>query len=409
VTTTTITKRSLSDLAMFGGSPLFDEPLHVGRPNVGDRGRLFERLDRMLDRRVLTNDGPLVREFEARLAELIGVRHVIAVCNATIGLEIVARALDLRGEVIVPSFTFIATAHALSWLGITPVFADVDEATLTLDPVAVERLIGPQTSAILGVHVWGRVCNTAGLQAVADAYKLKVAYDAAHALGCRSELGAVGTFGHAEVFSFHATKFVNSFEGGAISTDDDETAEKLRLMRNFGFVGFDRTARVGTNGKMTEVCAAMGLTSLESMADFVATNLSNASQYSANLTGIEGIRLLEHDRDDWTNHQYIVIRVDRDTAPISRDLLQEVLIAENVLARRYFYPGAHRMAPYSDMPTRYEQQLPVTERACDEVLSLPTGTAVDEDEIGQICDLIRFAAENADAIRDRLSRRVAVR
>ncbi|MGH7138730.1 MAG: DegT/DnrJ/EryC1/StrS family aminotransferase, partial [Pirellulales bacterium] len=156
-------KTRLDELAIFGGSPAFDEPLHVGRPNIGDRRRLFERLEAALDRHWLSNDGPLVREFEARVGDLLGVEHCVAVCNATIGLEILFRAADLKGEIILPSFTFVATAHAARWLGLNPVFCDVDPATHNLDPVMVERLITPQTSAILGVHLWGRPCDVAAL------------------------------------------------------------------------------------------------------------------------------------------------------------------------------------------------------------------------------------------------------
>ena len=258
-------KRELSDLAIFGGMPMFDAPLHVGRPNLGDRTRLLERINDALDRRWLTNRGHYVQEFEARIAEFAGVQHCIATCNGAVGLEIGIRALELTGEVLVPAFTFVATPHALQWQGITPVFVDVDPHTHLIDLDSVRRAITPRTSGILAVHLWGQVCDAAGLQQIADEHGLKLLFDAAHALGCASDQGSVGTFGALEVFSFHATKFVNSLEGGAIVTNDDDLARKVRLMKNFGFLGFDNVGYVGTNGKMNEFSAAMGLTSLESM------------------------------------------------------------------------------------------------------------------------------------------------
>src|SRR5215470_1405646 len=160
-------KSSLDELGVFGGSPAFREPLHVGRPNIGPRKRLFQLFKGMLDSRWLSNDGPFVRQFENALKARIGVRHCLATCNATVALEVLVRAAGLSGEIIVPAFTFIATAHALQWIGLTPVFADIDPATHTIDPRAVEALITPRTTAIIGVHLWGRPCDVDALEAIA--------------------------------------------------------------------------------------------------------------------------------------------------------------------------------------------------------------------------------------------------
>src|SRR5438105_9047068 len=213
-------KSTLETLALFGGSPAFTEKLHVGRPNVGDRARLLERVNDILDRRWFTNQGPYVAEFEGRIAELVGAKHCIACCNATIALELVIRALGLKGEVIVPSFTFVATAHALQWQEITPVFADIDSKTHLMDPASVQRLITPRTTGIIGVHTWGQRCDVDRLQTIADDHELQLIFDAAHAFGCAYRGRKIGGFGKAEVFSFHATKFVNSLEGGAVVTDN---------------------------------------------------------------------------------------------------------------------------------------------------------------------------------------------
>ena len=156
---TRVPKQRIADLALFGSPPAFEDKLHVGRPNIGQRDRLFERIDDALSRRWLSNDGPYVVEFEARVRELLGAAHCVATCNGTAALEIAIRALGLAGEVIVPSFTFVATAHVLSWLGVSPVFCDVDPGTHTLDPAEVERLITARTTGILGVHLWGQPCD----------------------------------------------------------------------------------------------------------------------------------------------------------------------------------------------------------------------------------------------------------
>ena len=371
------------------GRPEFPEPLHVGRPNIGNRERFLQRINEMLDRRWLSNDGPLVREFESAVAGYIGARHCIALCNATVGLEIAIRATGLKGEVIVPAYTFVATAHALTWLGIRPIFADIDSVSHNVDPVSVERLITPQTSGIIGVHVWGRPCDTKALEDIGRSHGLTVMYDAAHAFGSSCGGTMVGNFGECEVFSFHATKFLNSFEGGAIVTNNDALAEKIRLMRNFGFRGFDNVVTMGTNGKMSEPSAAMGLTSLESVGELIAINERNHTAYRDHLEGIPGIHLLERGDGERHNYQYVVIEVDGLKYGRSRDELVDKLHAENVIARKYFWPGCHRMHPYVMDNPEAQGNLPATELVAPRVVVLPTGETVDPQMISRICKIIR--------------------
>jgi dTDP-4-amino-4,6-dideoxygalactose transaminase len=392
----TITK---PDLAIFGKPPAFAEKMHVGRPNVGNREHLMARINDMLDRVWFTNNGPYVQEFEAKLAAFVGVRHCVAMCNGTVALEIAIRALGLTGEVIVPSFTFVATAHALQWQEITPVFCDIDPRTHNLDPGQVEKMITPRTSGIIGVHTWGRSCDIAALEAIARSRNLQLLFDAAHAFGCSYNGKLIGGFGRCEVFSFHATKFFNTFEGGAVLTNDEVLAEKMRLMRNFGFRGYDNVIYIGTNGKMTEVCAAMGLTSLESVDEFVETNRRNHSAYRREFDGIPGVGVMAYDERERANYQYVVLEVDERTAGLTRDELVDVLFAENVLARRYFFPGCHRMEPYRSYFPHAALILPETERLCRRVMVLPNGTSVDEPAISQICQIIRTAVSNAPAVR----------
>ena len=398
-------KNSILDLALFDGQPLYNEQLHVGRPNIGNRERFIERINDMFDRHWLTNNGPFVQEFEQKMAEFLGVRHCIAICNATIGLEIAARALGLNGEVIIPSFTFVATAHSLQWQEITPVFCDIDPYTHNIDPERITQLITPRTSGILGVHVWGRACQVEQLTEIAEQHGLRLMFDAAHALGSTHRGKKIGGFGNLEVFSFHATKFFNSFEGGMISTNNDDLAETIRSMRNFGFAGMDNVTNVGTNGKMSEISAAMGLTSFECLDDFIRINRENYLMYSKGLKGIPGIRMIEYDSKEHNNYQYIVIEIDKTKTGIDRDTILNLLHAENIRVRRYFYPGCHQMEPYRSYFPNAGLLLPETEKLTVKVLQFPNGTAVEDGEIEVICDLVRFIVANGAQIQKKMKKK----
>jgi dTDP-4-amino-4,6-dideoxygalactose transaminase len=401
-------KTTVDELALLGGAPAFPEKLHVGRPNVGDRQAFLDRVAGILDRRWFTNAGPLVAEFEARIAGICGVRHCIAMCNGTVALEIATRALGLKGEVIVPAFTFVATANALQWQEITPVFCDVDPRTHNIDPGQVERLVTPRTTGVVGVHVWGRPCAVDALAELCARRNLTLLYDAAHGLGCSSRGRRLGGFGSVEVLSFHATKIVSTFEGGAIVTNDDVLATKIRFMKNFGFSNYDQVDHLGINGKMPEISAAMGLTGLDSFGDFVSANRRNHERYGRELAGVPGLQLVAYDDADTPNYGYVVVEVDEAVAGLGRDVLYRALHAENVLARRYFYPGVHRMEPYRSLFPHASLLLPETEALVRRVLVLPTGASVSESEVSGVSSLLRLLIGQADEVRARLqSRRAA--
>lgn len=377
-----------ADLAINGAPPAFDESLHVGRPNTGDRARFLELANKILDERWLTNNGPLVRELESRIAERHRVRHCIAMCNGTIALEIAIRAMGLEGEVIVPSYTFVATAHALYWQGITPVFADIDPVTHNLDPQAVRRMITPRTTGIIGVHLWGRPAPVEALQAIADEHGLKLMFDAAHAFDCSHQGRKIGGFGACEVLSFHATKVFNTFEGGAVLTNDDELAETMKLMRNFGFAGYDNVVHPGTNGKLPEINAAMGLVNLDAMPGFVEANRRCYHAYREALSGADGIRVIDYNELDDPNYQYVVLEVG-DDFPGGRDAIVAALQAENILARKYFWPGCHKMKPYRDLFPHAGLLLPQSEDIAARIVVLPTGMNLPERAIETIGKVIR--------------------
>lgn len=362
-------------------------PLHVGRPNLGSRAMFDQLVDEVWTRRWLTNDGELVRRFEADIARRTRTRHCIAVANATIGLQIAALATGMKGKVITPAFTFVATAHALELSGMKPLLCDVDARTHNLD-VAKARELGESTKVggILPVHLWGRPCDTRGLDRLARELDVPIVYDAAHAFGCSTADKPIGSFGDAEVFSFHATKFLNTAEGGAITTNNDEVAAQLRLLRNFGFAGYDKVVALGTNAKMSELHAALGLTNLASMPGFVRRNKANHALYTQLLADVPGIDIVPYASAH--NHQYVIVNVDARRTSVSRDDLVANLWRHGILARRYFTPGIHRMIPYS---TRRHAKLPVTEMLASNLMALPNGMAMQAKDVRRVCLSVRSA------------------
>lgn len=395
-------------IAILGYNKAFAEPLHVGRPNLGDRKRFLALVEQVLDRKWLSNDGPVLHAFETKIQEMLGVEHVVVASNATIAIELALRAACGKGEVIVPSYTFVATAHAALWCGYTPVFADVNPHTHQLDAASVERCITGKTVAIMPVHLWGACVATPELEALATKHGLALLFDAAHAFSTSVGERKVGNFGAAEIFSFHATKFVNSGEGGAITTNDADLAQRIRLMRNFGFMGYDNVVTLGTNAKMNEFSAAMGLTCLESIEDILRTNRANYDCYRTHLASLPGLKLYMYDPTTKPNCQYVIVEVDAAQSGLTRDELVSVLHEENVFARRYFFPGCHRMEPYRTMLPNADAGLPNTVKLTQTVLALPTGTAVNDADIARIVGILRVAMENADAVKAALATRLVI-
>ncbi|MDH5710395.1 MAG: DegT/DnrJ/EryC1/StrS family aminotransferase [Gammaproteobacteria bacterium] len=390
-------------LALFGDVPAFEKPLHTNQPYSAAPQQFFNHVEQCFDRGWFTNDGPLVRELESRISRFLGVEHCVAVTNATLGLQLLMNALELRGEVIVPSFTFVATPHAVCNSGLHPVFCDIDPDSWNMDPGHCASLINEKTSAILSVHLFGRPCDTHRLQEIAQDHNLKLIYDAAHAFACSHTNKKIGGFGDAEVFSFHANKFFHTIEGGAITTNDGELAQRLRLDRNFGFVGIDNVESLGTNAKMSEVHAAMGLSNLDLLDDTLGRCRDVYQSYADGLRDIPGVTIRNYDAqgDSW-NYQYVVAEIDEQLNGIPRDLMVDILCAENVIARRYFYPGCHRMAAYA--APRFQRCLPITEKVADRVIVLPGGAAMNAQSAREICSLIQYTVDHAAPILERVSK-----
>lgn len=397
-------KTKPADLAIFGSSPAFPTPVHVGRPNRPDREKYLQALNGIFDRNILTNDGPEVRGLEHQFTRLTGAANAIAVSNATIGLQLLARALELKGRVLMPAFTFIATAHAFKWLGLEPVFCDVDAATHNLDPLQVKRHLQAGVSAVVGVHLWGRLCAPLELEELCRKHDVPLIFDAAHALGCSGFGRSAGAFGTAEVFSLHATKVCHSFEGGVITTEDSFLAGKLRQMRNFGFSGYDQVDCLGINGKMSEASAAMGAISLGSLEHYRSTNLRNQMLYRKKLGGIPGLKFAGVPPGSDSNHHYVVAEFCAPWPTTARDVLYHALHAEGALVRRYFHPGSHRMAPYRSEAHANGINLPITDSLCQRVICFPNGSSVDEDTIIRICDLTSLILSELPVVEQQLAR-----
>ena len=376
--------------APVGTTPVFATALRTGTPNILQPERTRSLIDAAMRRNWLTNDGPLVQELEERFAAFHDVRHCVAVASGTAGLQLAARAIGMTGDVLMPAFTFVGTAHAMTWIGLRPVFCDVSGATHTLDPPKVEEAITSATGGILATHLWGQPCEIERLQEIAQRHGLPLLFDAAHATGSSYRSVRLGGFGSAEVFSLHATKSINGLEGGVVATNDDTVAERVRLLRNFGFVGEDAVSGIGINAKMNEFSAAMALANLECYDRLHAHDQGIHAAYRDGLADVDGISLFECTPDSSRCDHYAVLEVS-DTGAITRDALRQVLAAQNVLTRRYFFPGCHRSPPYA-RPAQH-RSLPVTEQLCRAVVQLPTGLQLTSDDATTIAAIIARAAD----------------
>lgn len=358
------------------------EPIPLARPRVADPERVAARVREVLERGVLT-DGPLVRELERRAAEYLGVRHAIAVSSCTAGLMLVLRAAELTGDVIVPSFTFAATVHAVAWNGLRPRFADVDPGTLTLSPEAVRRAVGVRASAILATHVYGTPCDVEGLAAVAEEHGLRLFFDAAHAFGSRRGGVPVGRFGDAEVFSLSPTKVLVAGEGGLIATDDDVLAERCRIGRDYGNPGDYDCRLVGLNARMSELHAAVALASFEDLEERIGERNALASAYREALGDVPGISFPGVGPADRSTYKDLAVLVDPGAYGRTADELARALAAHGIETRRYYAPPVHRMRAYRGLAGG-NGHLPETERASARALALPLWSGMGEERVRRV-------------------------
>jgi dTDP-4-amino-4,6-dideoxygalactose transaminase len=387
--------------ALFGAAPAFDKPIPVGQLYFPSWERYETAFRGIFERQYYTNNGPLLDELEEKLQQFLRVKHAICVSNATFGLMMMADAMGLSGKVILPAFTFVASAQSLSWAGLQPVFCDVDPDTHQIDANRAGELIDGDVSAIMGVNLWGGACNPRALGELASSKGIQLYFDSAHAFGCAVDSVPIGGFGRAEVFSFHATKILNATEGGCIATNDDDLAARLRSIRpSYGKGNPVNVARVA-NARMSEAQAAIALMSLEDFQGNQKNNAALRSVYEELLEAIPGVHLVRPTGVSFSNFQYLVCELNEREFGLSRDMLIEVLRAENVLARRYFYPGLHRTIPYFSQLPQYREQLPNTDSLCASCFQLPIGALVAPSAIERICEILMEAHQSAAQIRSR--------
>ncbi len=361
------------------------ENLYVTRPMLPPLADLLPLLEGIWSRRVLTNGGPLHEAFEAQLADELGVSGVSLVSNATLGLILALRQCTPGSQVITSPFSFVATTHAIRWAGLEPVFADIDPQTMTLDPIAAAHAITPDTGGILPVHCYGRPCDVTGLSALAAAHDLRLIYDAAHAFGAQHFGRPLASFGDLSVLSFHATKVMNTFEGGAIICHDLETKRSLDALRNNGIVDEVEVTEIGLNAKMSELSAAVGLVELPYVRCWLEARRQVDQTYRELLASVPGIDCPPLPDGLDSNFAYFPILVSADY-PLSRDELYLRLRRRGIYTRRYFFPLISNMAPYKHLPSAAPENLPHANEVAARVLCLPIYPDLSLDDLRRVTD-----------------------
>ncbi len=337
----------------------------------------------------LSNNGTMVKQLERELAGYLGSEQLSVFSNGTVALQIACRALRLSGEVITTPFTFAATVHSLMWSNIKPVFCDIEEDTFNINPDCIEALITQDTTAILPVHVFGRPCNVEKIQKIADKYGLKVLYDAAHTFGVKIGGKPVSAFGDVSMFSFHATKVYHTIEGGALTFNTPYLKERADLLRNFGILDTGTVMEPGTNGKLNEVQAAVGILLLKKVEAEIEGRKKVTELYRKYLDNIPGITVSSDVEGVTHNYPYFVIKIDRDEYGLSCDEVFSKLKEYNVISRRYFYPLCSNFQCYRDIPSAAASRLPIANKVADSVLSLPLHGRLPADHVEKICDIIK--------------------
>lgn len=399
-------KSGVEELAFFGGPSLFAVPKSTSNLLQPDFDKFMGYSKLFFDRHQYTNNGPNVRLLEQRLAAFHQTEYCVTFCSGfwAIALAITVLALKGKSEIVMPSLTYRRLADIAAWVSLKPHFCDVDPATLAMSAATVKPCINENTALILGVHPIVNCCDIDGLAVLAREKNIPLLFDSVESVYESTANGKVGEFGNAEIFSLHASKFLNGFEGGYITTNDATLTRKLALMRGFGFEGVDNIAVPGgMNAKLNEMHAAMALASLDSVEEQVACNRQRYFTYRRLLAAIPGIRLLEFDESHRTGYKNIVVELLDEWALNRADTIN-ILNAEKILARVYYSPPLHRK------PMAYSfvsAELPVTDKYAERFLNLPCGQHVSNDDIASIVDMLGFIFANANRISERLQEKSA--
>ena len=372
------------------------DKIFVTQPLLPDLADVKKELAEIWDSKWLTNMGKKHNELELRLKDTLKAPNVSLFNNGTIALMVAIKALDLPygSEVITTPFTFAATPHCIAWNGLKPVFCDIEPNTMTIDADKIESLITPNTSAILGVHVYGFPCAVDKIDAIAKKYNLKVIYDAAHAFSTEINGKGIGTFGNITMFSFHATKLFNSIEGGCLTYNDESLVRKIYNLRNFGIRSEELVEEVGINGKMNEIQAAIGLLNLNLYKEEQEKRAKIKAFYDENIGKIKGIRIPQMPANTSNSYQYYPIVIE-DDYPLTRDELYEKFKKENIFTRKYFYPACHDYECYKNDLAVKLADLSVVDDLKNKVLCLPFYGDLPQDVLELICEKLQKEFEYA--------------
>jgi len=388
--------------AILGGKPAFNERLQMVKPVLPTFAEITESVSRILNTGMITK-GQYMRDFENAVAEYLGVRNAVAVSSCTSGMMLVHKCLGLTGEVIVPSFTFMASASAIVWAGLTPVFADVDRHTNNLDPQAAEAAITPRTSAIVAVHQFGNPPDIAALEDVAKRHNLKLIFDAAHGFGAKYQGVPVGCQGDAQIYSLSPTKLLVTGEGGIVATNDDKLAEMIRMGREYGNDGNYDSAFAGLNARMPEFNAILGLFSLSHLEEAATHRNETIAIFQEALGQIPGIGFQQVRDGDRHSYRELSLTIDAQAFGLSRNELVQALAAENIDSRKYYDPPIHKQTAYR--PFYHDEPLPNTDWLADHSISLPLWSHMSDEIALTVCQSIRSIHENAESIHQKLSQK----
>lgn len=366
-----------------------DRKIYVTRPSLPPLNRFVEKLEDIWESRWLTNNGKFHQEFEKALSKYLSVQYCSLVSNGTLGLILALQALRITGEVITTPYSFVATTHALHWNGIKPVFCDIEEQSLGIDPSKIEALITPKTTAILPVHVYGYPCDINAISQIADTYGLKVIYDAAHAFGVTVDGTPIVQNGDMSILSFHATKVFNTIEGGAIIVNDEKMKTRIDFLKNFGFANETTVVAPGINAKMNELQAAFGILQLEYIEKAVQNNNDITEHYRNNLSGLDGIYCFRDFDGVKHNYSYFPILIDARKYGLDRDKLYERFQQNNIFVRRYFYPLISNFPTYRSLPSASPENLPVAEKISRQILCLPIYEGLALRDVDRVCEIIK--------------------
>lgn len=360
--------------------------IYVTKSFLPSKEEYVKKLDGIWESHMLTNMGPLHKEFERKLTEYLKIPFCLAFSNGHMSLEMAIQAMNLEGEVITTPYTFASTTHAIVRNNLTPVFCDIKQLDYTIDEDQIEDLITERTTAIIPVHVYGQICNVEKIQQIADKHHLKVIYDAAHAFGETYKGQGIGNFGDASIFSFHATKPFHTIEGGAVAFRDFAYGTRLYQLKNFGFMGEDMVCGIGANAKMSEFHAAMGLCNFDHLDEIYQGRKQVVERYRERLNNISGVYVLPEQKDVEQNYAYFPILIDEEIYGENREELYHKLERNGIHARRYFYPLTKDYPCYRDQFRNNET--PVAEYVTNRILTLPLYDSLPLEDVDRICDLI---------------------